>query len=121
MKAVYGSRFATAYPTEAEIKIAKREWARDIGRHSREDIDRIFGEVKRKQACGDQSMDWPDIGRILGVCADTSEQRAFKARAREQERIDQEVRKCLTDQGARERSEAARLREMKNIRERLGL
>ena len=64
LKMIYGtSKFATHWPTDVDLKMAKREWAYDIARHSKEELDAALDNAKKHLSERDWS--WPNIGLIL--------------------------------------------------------
>jgi hypothetical protein len=112
LRNLYGSKYVQQFPDEQDLKLAKREWAKQIGQYTRDQIHDMFETVKRIQASGNtklaEKFQWPDIGAILAVHAQGWEHRVHSARAQETDRMLTQQRLALTDQGKRERAVAAR-------------
>lgn len=75
LKAVYGAEFMRHFPDVESERMAKREWAKDIGQYSREQIDRMFAYARSEMARGNDDYRWLNIGTILGALACSWEQR----------------------------------------------
>lgn len=78
MANVYGSKYHQQWPNEEAIKLAKREWAEQIGKFSRGQIDAMFANAKAMLIAGDDEWRWPEIGRILSGVVETWERRAHR-------------------------------------------
>lgn len=108
----YPGKYQQQFPEEADIKLAKREWAKQIGQYTRDQIHEMFETVKRIRASADtklaEKFQWPDIGAILGVHAQGWEHRVHAAKAAETDRMLTQQRLALTDQSKRERAIKAR-------------
>lgn len=108
---LYGSRYTAQFPEQEDIRLAKREWARQIGRYTRDQIHQMFEDVKRIQAAGDRKLaerfDWPNVGAILALHAQGWEHRVHTARAAETDRMLADNRLRLTDQGKQDRARKA--------------
>lgn len=72
LKVVYAQKFTAAFKDEAtesgeeKIRKARREWAKQIGRYSKEEIDMAIEMAKSERIKGNRKFDWPDIPTILG-------------------------------------------------------
>ena len=78
LSTVYGSKYHQQFPNEEAVKLAKREWAEQIGKFSRGQIDAMFSNVKAMMIAGDDEWAWPEIGRILSSVVETWERRAHR-------------------------------------------
>lgn len=112
LRTVFGSRYALQYPTEQAIVAAKREWARQIGRYSREQIDAMFEAVKASQMAGSDEHQWPDVAKIIATLSGSWQHRAQSRPAAE---IIAETHR-IPDLAARERAIAARDSQREHIR-----
>lgn len=64
LRIVYGaSKFDTYWPTDTEVRQVKREWAEQIGRLTREEIDNAMDHAKRMMY--EEDWSWPNVGLIL--------------------------------------------------------
>ena len=64
LKMIYGvSKFETQWPTDADLKMAKREWAENIGKLSKQEIDGALDNTKKN--LHEREWQWPNIGLIL--------------------------------------------------------
>lgn len=70
MRLIYGGRFSHQFPDEDSLRLARREWARQIGGFSDEELARALERTKRRLAEGDQEVYWPDIGLVLSLARD---------------------------------------------------
>lgn len=72
LRSIYGSaKFKKEWPTEADEKVAKREWARNIAKHTKEEINQAFDHCKRMIEKGEKDFMWPNVGMILSGCKKT--------------------------------------------------
>lgn len=67
LRTVYGAEYLRHFPDEASVNIAKREWFRQIGKYSREQIDGMFSHAKAEQMRGNDEYNWLNIGNILAI------------------------------------------------------
>lgn len=68
MSNLYGaSKMDVTWPDEKTLKLAKMEYAKAIGKFSREQIHEAFEQVKRERQAGNERFDWPNVDAILGV------------------------------------------------------
>jgi len=67
LRLIYGHRFAVQWPDEQTVKLARREWAREIDSLSLEELEKALERAKAKLVEGDGEFYWPDVGRILGL------------------------------------------------------
>ena len=66
LRTIYGAgKFNQQWPTEADLRLARREYAKEIGRHTKEEIDQALEHAKKQKTNGDPHFEWPDISRIL--------------------------------------------------------
>lgn len=68
---IYGKRFEIQWPDEKTLKKGKKEWAREIGKLSWQEIEQALARAKQRLIDGDGDYYWPDIGRILGLARDS--------------------------------------------------
>lgn len=106
LKNIYGGKYLAAYPDEESVRLAKREWAKQIGQYSREDIDRMFDMVKQQQAKGDEEYQWPNIGLILGAASVGWEHKRLEAAEKEWQQTRKDLY-ALEDQVRKERIKKA--------------
>ena len=113
---VYGSKYLQQWPNEEAIKLAKREWATQIGAYGRSQIDAMFNYTKSQLVAGEPDWQWPEIGRILG-CANQSWEHKRIERAEEEWRgIRNEWRLGdLTKQERRKQAAKRELAKMKSL------
>jgi hypothetical protein len=67
LRLIYGHRFAVQWPDEQTVKLARREWAREIDSLGMEELEKALERAKAKLVEGDGDFYWPDVGRILGL------------------------------------------------------
>jgi len=78
LKNIYGSKFDQAYPSEEALQMAKREYAKSIGRFTRDQLHQAFEQVKlHKQNCI-RDFEWPDVDQVLSLITPSWECRAHK-------------------------------------------
>lgn len=88
------------------MRIAKREWARQIGLYDRRAIDEMFDLVKSERMRGGEAFQWLDIGAILAIKANRWECAAHKPF----EQL------ALPDKSARERARVAGARALADMK-----
>ena len=66
LRTIWGAgKFNQQWPTEEDMRLARREYAKEIGRHTKDEIDAALEHAKKQKANGDPEFEWPDISRIL--------------------------------------------------------
>lgn len=100
------------FPDVESVNLAKREWAKQIGAYSREQIDTMFTLAKHQMAAGDDDFRFLNIGGIIGLLS-SDWQHARIARA---EREWQEQRKALPDLTKREKSAELRKQTLESLK-----
>jgi len=69
LRTIWGAgKFNQQWPTEKDLQLSRREYAREIGRYSKEEIDLALDNAKKQKANGNSDYDWPDINKILSGC-----------------------------------------------------
>jgi len=69
IRTVYGvAKYNKTWPTEGDEKVAKREWAIQIGQYAKDEIDRGFAHTKTMIEKGSTDFMWPNVGLILSGC-----------------------------------------------------
>lgn len=71
---LYANTFYLVYPSEKEVKLAKREYARDIGKYSREQIDTAVKHLAKLAVSSDRQnriYREPNIPAILAMMDQT--------------------------------------------------
>lgn len=56
--------------SEDQFRTTRREWAKDIGKLSLEQLEVIFDKLKRRLARNDRRFEWPDIPKILSLATE---------------------------------------------------
>lgn len=106
LKNIYGALYTAQYPTEEDLRMVKREYARYIGKHSRQVLAEAFDLVHKERIRGSKVFEFINIDKILGLCGSNWEAQCHKPFKPES---------LLEDHGAKERAKAAgaaALREM---------
>ncbi len=67
LKNIYGNTYDARYPDEEAVKMAKREYGKQIGRHTREAIHEAYEELKRLKQGGGKEYQFPDPDLVLGL------------------------------------------------------
>lgn len=70
LQLIYGARFATQWPDERTVQLARREWAGQIDQLSWPELETALERAKHRLVDGDGDFYWPDVGRILGLARD---------------------------------------------------
>lgn len=66
LRAIYGAaKYKAAFPSAIDLQISRREYAKQIGEHSREQIDFALDNAKRQMEHGEPDFMWPNIALIL--------------------------------------------------------
>ena len=69
---MYGvSKIQSQWPDSESLRNAKREYAKDIGRFTREEISHAFDLAHKQKQEGSSRLDWPDVDAILGLIKNT--------------------------------------------------
>lgn len=64
LRMIYGAgKFDATWPTDADLKMAKREWAESIAKHTKEELDSALSHAKENLHSDDYA--WPNVGLIL--------------------------------------------------------
>lgn len=71
LQLIYGHRFTVQWPDEQTVKLARREWAREIDSLGMEELEKALERAKVKLVEGDGDFYWPDVGRILGLARES--------------------------------------------------
>ena len=117
LKAVYGAEYKRHYPDEESVTLAKREWAKQIGAFSRDQIDKMFAYVKSEMTRGNDDYQWLNIGAVVSVLTNNW-QHAMIERA-DRERL-QHQSKALPNLTAVERVRQKGKAEIAKIKEQFG-
>lgn len=72
LQLIYGNRFSIQWGDEQTLRLARREWAKEIDELSWPQIEKALERAKGKLMAGDGDFYWPDVGRILGLAKDAS-------------------------------------------------
>lgn len=72
LQLIYGNRFSIQWGDEQTLRLARREWAKEIDELSWPQIEKALERAKSKLMAGDGDFYWPDVGRILGLAKDAS-------------------------------------------------
>lgn len=72
LQLIYGNRFSIQWSDEKTLRLARREWAKQIDELSWPQIEKALERAKGKLMAGDGDFYWPDVGRILGLAKDAS-------------------------------------------------
>lgn len=67
LRLIYGSRFSSQFATEDAVRFARREWAKQIGRYSDEELAMALDRVKQRLVKQDSQFYWPDVGAVLSL------------------------------------------------------
>ncbi|WP_339779880.1 hypothetical protein [uncultured Marinobacter sp.] len=70
LRLIYGHRFTLHWPDEETVKLARREWAKDLDELTWEELENALGRAKARLMAGDSDFYWPDVGRIVGLARD---------------------------------------------------
>jgi hypothetical protein len=66
VKTIYGAlKFEKMWPTDIDLKAAKKEWATNIGKHTKEELDLALTNAKKMIENDEKDFIWPNIGLIL--------------------------------------------------------
>lgn len=117
LKTVYGADFMRHFPDVESEKMAKREWAQQIGQYTRQQIDSMFDHVKSERMRGNEDYQWLDIGNILAILG-SSWQHAQQSKS-VREALGEEYF-ALEDKGKKDRARAAGERELSKIKSLFG-
>ena len=66
LQALYGGKWAQSFPNDEAIKEARKFWAADIGKLTRQDIDSGLDNLK-ELSVSDENFNWPDLSKILAL------------------------------------------------------
>lgn len=66
LRAIYGNTFKIHFTSKNSVRQTKREWAKDIGKYTRDQIDSGLDYVKEQLKNGNQDYKWPDVGQVIG-------------------------------------------------------
>lgn len=115
MRNLYGAaKMDSTWPDEKTLRLAKMEYAKTIGRFSREQIHEAFEAVKRERQAFNEKLDWPSVDAILGILTKEGEiTGAWGTGAHKIYRPD----RLLEDVGAKERAEEAGKSELGRLKE----
>ena len=58
------------WPDEQTVKLARREWAKDLDELTWDELEKALNRAKAKLMAGDDDFYWPDVGRIVGLARD---------------------------------------------------
>lgn len=107
---LYGAaKMNSVWPDEKTLRLAKMEYAKTIGKFSREQINDAFEAVKREKQAYNEKFEWPNVDAILGIL--TKEGEITGAWGTGAHKI-WEPERLLEDIGARERATKAGKREL---------
>lgn len=67
LRSVYGAEYLRHFPDDESVRLAKREWFRQIGQYDRQAIDEMFDFVKTERMRGSNEYLWLDIGNVLAI------------------------------------------------------
>lgn len=67
--------------SEEQFRTTRREWAKDIGALSLDELETIFDKLKRRLARDDRRFAWPDIPKILALATEPEAHAAHVLRA----------------------------------------
>lgn len=70
LRLIYGHRFTLHWPDEETVKLARREWAKDLDELTWEELESALSRAKARLMAGDGDFYWPDVGRIVGLARD---------------------------------------------------
>lgn len=66
LRAIYGgAKFKSTFPTDLDLQLSRREFARLIGQHSRDQIDYALDHARLQIREGDPDFLWPNVALIL--------------------------------------------------------
>lgn len=108
LRDVYLSKFDGQFKNEQQLESARREWAKRIGKYSREQLDHALEVMTNEYERGNRKFEWPNIGLTLGIIGKNWERQAHK--------IHQPERR-LEDKTAKERARKAGAEALKTMRE----
>ena len=108
LRHIYLNKFDAQFKDERQLRDARREWAKRIGRLSREEIDRALEITKKEYEEGNKRFDWPSIALTIGCVSKNWQERAHKI---------YEPERLLEDQGKKERSRKAGVAALKEMKE----
>lgn len=76
-RAMYPSKFYLIWPTEKELNLTKREFARDLGRYTRQQIDEAMAHIKNRMQEGDRGFAEPNVLKALQVLGELNTNKAM--------------------------------------------
>ena len=56
--------------SEEQLRTTRREWAREIGKLSIQQLEEVFTKLKNRLARNDRRFAWPDIPQILALATE---------------------------------------------------
>ncbi|SOB76162.1 hypothetical protein SAMN04488490_1839 [Marinobacter sp. LV10R510-11A] len=77
---IYGQgRAKTLWGNSSEqLKVMRREWASTISKLSLDDMEALFGKLKKRLAAGDPDYKWPEIPRMLALLNEQKRKAAYQ-------------------------------------------
>jgi len=126
LKDIYITKFSQSFKTEIALKTARREWAKDIGELSKDQVDIGMDKVKKLCSSGNKDFEWPNIALTIGVCrgdyADNSPKSSEAARRQafdesQERKVSRE--RWLADTSAQDASKRARDKIMSGLKDKL--
>lgn len=71
IQTAYGAgRFRTIARSEEELRLIRREWAKEIGLYSIDQLNRAIDRLKQRLIAGDQEYRYPDVAKILALASE---------------------------------------------------
>ncbi len=69
LRTIWGAgKFNQQWPTDKDLQLSRREYAKQIGKYSQQEIDEALENAKKQKANGNPDFQWPDINIILSGC-----------------------------------------------------
>ncbi|WP_169828918.1 hypothetical protein [Marinobacterium jannaschii] len=69
LRAVYGkAKYDSQFADAEDLKRSKRNWANEINKLTATQYNLGFKELKKLLQNGDPDYQWPDIGKVIGLC-----------------------------------------------------
>lgn len=75
LRSVYGkAKYDSQFANTEDLNRSKRTWADDINELTSTQYKLGFAELQKKMKNGDQEYQWPDIGKVIGLCTRSERQ-----------------------------------------------
>jgi hypothetical protein len=110
LSAIYLKKFTSQFSGADNLSKVRHEWAKDIGKLSREQIDKGMDVAKQEYKRGNRDYCWPNIGLIVGLCKSGYGRDAKAHRIYRPERL-------LVDQASKDKAQKAGRKAFQEIRE----